>query len=367
MLRPSSACYGDALTHYRLVVNTRIEWVDAAKGIGIFLVVLGHAIPPVGVVPAIIWTFHMPLFFFLSGFTSRASTWHSLGMTARGLRSIVIPYIFFSVISIAIWATSTHQLFSLAEWRSQLGQMTFGVSGPEHLMPYNVPLWFFTCLLSVKLLFAMLTMILRSKPQLISAAALVALAAHVFVFPLQIPMVWNLDVAFSALAFFMAGYVFKDFATWPWLASSWAKPAVMVIPALIIWTAVVINGRIDMNGRGFGNPAMYYAGAFAGIMLTAAISQLLDGLGWVATVGRASILIFPVHALFWLLPNAVISVPRWYAFKITHSELMSYVVITLIEIAVCMPLYFLILRRAPFLLGQFVKPRSANNAAVISG
>lgn len=57
----------------------RIEWVDAAKGIGIILVVLGHAI--VGLrdsalaspdsiliyIHYLIYSFHMPLFFFLSG------------------------------------------------------------------------------------------------------------------------------------------------------------------------------------------------------------------------------------------------------------------------------------------------------------
>ena len=57
----------------------RIEWVDAAKGIGIILVVIGHAIvglrdsalaPPDSIliyVHYLIYSFHMPLFFFLSG------------------------------------------------------------------------------------------------------------------------------------------------------------------------------------------------------------------------------------------------------------------------------------------------------------
>ena len=59
--------------------SKRLTYIDIAKGIGIVLVVLGHCIPdatsPTGIsVPAyrwlhdVIYSFHMPLFFFLAGF-----------------------------------------------------------------------------------------------------------------------------------------------------------------------------------------------------------------------------------------------------------------------------------------------------------
>lgn len=44
----------------------RENWVDIAKGIGIILVVMGHANCP-EIPHGIIYSFHMPLFFFLSG------------------------------------------------------------------------------------------------------------------------------------------------------------------------------------------------------------------------------------------------------------------------------------------------------------
>lgn len=46
----------------------RLEWVDIAKGIGIILVVLGHCVPYGGTTFNLIFTFHMPLFFILSGY-----------------------------------------------------------------------------------------------------------------------------------------------------------------------------------------------------------------------------------------------------------------------------------------------------------
>lgn len=61
------------------LVKQRLQWVDYAKGIGIFLVVVGHVIrglenssilqssPLLSKVDQWIYAFHMPLFFFISG------------------------------------------------------------------------------------------------------------------------------------------------------------------------------------------------------------------------------------------------------------------------------------------------------------
>ena len=49
--------------------SKRILWVDVAKGIGIFLIVLGHIIKksPNPEINQAIYSFHVPFFFILSG------------------------------------------------------------------------------------------------------------------------------------------------------------------------------------------------------------------------------------------------------------------------------------------------------------
>lgn len=44
----------------------RIDWIDVAKGIGIILMVMGHTSMP-DAINRWIYSFHMPLFFLLSG------------------------------------------------------------------------------------------------------------------------------------------------------------------------------------------------------------------------------------------------------------------------------------------------------------
>ena len=47
-------------------LTSRIGWIDTAKGIGLLCVILGHLSIPY--LDMWIYFFHMPLFFFLSGF-----------------------------------------------------------------------------------------------------------------------------------------------------------------------------------------------------------------------------------------------------------------------------------------------------------
>lgn len=48
-------------------MQKRIDWIDIAKGIGIISVILGHLRTPL-YISEMIFSFHMPLFFVISGY-----------------------------------------------------------------------------------------------------------------------------------------------------------------------------------------------------------------------------------------------------------------------------------------------------------
>ncbi|GAX05144.1 fucose 4-O-acetylase [Secundilactobacillus pentosiphilus] len=100
-------------------MNERIDWVDVAKGLGILLVIYGHAIGGImnssGVQISralydtynVIYGFHMPLFFFLSGlFASKwvQREWH-LAFKQKAL-TLVIPYFIWTFITGTVMAIS---------------------------------------------------------------------------------------------------------------------------------------------------------------------------------------------------------------------------------------------------------------------
>lgn len=92
--------------------RSNMEFISIAKGIGIFLVVLGHTIVPqmrqeseiALLLFNFIYSFHMPLFAMLSGylFEKFIVKYHEQGVkrfTSKKIKSLLLPYLSFSIIS----------------------------------------------------------------------------------------------------------------------------------------------------------------------------------------------------------------------------------------------------------------------------
>jgi len=88
-----------------------VDWVDYCKGLGIFLVVVGHVLgglQPSGIISDSPWyqfverwlyTFHMPLFFFISGLFVRRSTRRSFtGFILDKAAVLIYPYFIWSIL-----------------------------------------------------------------------------------------------------------------------------------------------------------------------------------------------------------------------------------------------------------------------------
>lgn len=68
----------------------RIEWLDVLKGIGILFVIWGHGLVKNTVLYNMIWSVHMPLFFYASGYTY---TKRSLSeQIRRDIKGLLFPY-----------------------------------------------------------------------------------------------------------------------------------------------------------------------------------------------------------------------------------------------------------------------------------
>lgn len=84
----------------------RLDFLDCAKGIAIFLVVMGHFLQSGGwngLVTRIIYSFHMPFFFIAAGFTHKKQVFESYTALKEWLikkaRRLLVPYMFMMMLS----------------------------------------------------------------------------------------------------------------------------------------------------------------------------------------------------------------------------------------------------------------------------
>lgn len=73
--------------------NGRIIWIDAVKAIGILLVIVGHGPNFSDTLWRFIWAFHMPLFFFVAGYTFLKKK-HNREFIINKAKRLLIPYVF---------------------------------------------------------------------------------------------------------------------------------------------------------------------------------------------------------------------------------------------------------------------------------
>lgn len=83
--------------------NMRIEWVDIAKGIGMLLVVWAH-IHDTGDLCTVIYSFHMPLFFVLSGYLFKTDKYNGIWeFLMKKKKSLIMPYLMLSFITLLFY------------------------------------------------------------------------------------------------------------------------------------------------------------------------------------------------------------------------------------------------------------------------
>lgn len=141
----------------------RLDWADVAKGIGIILVIAGHSIRDGGalfeIIFKLIYAFHMPLFFSISGFFfSRLNFEKAIGkFVKKKITTQLKPFLMYSLL---IWGIFRIAYFVplLRSILSSAGMNLYGFLDYIKLMllgdnPYAFHLWYLWVLFLMSVMF----------------------------------------------------------------------------------------------------------------------------------------------------------------------------------------------------------------------
>jgi acyltransferase len=282
----------------------RFDFIDKAKAVGILLVVLGHVPGMPDRMVTAIYSFHMPLFFLLSGFLLSR---RKLDMDFRAyfgqlLRGLGLPYLGFFALSYAYWLATRNigaraAKFAGVEWSDPLYGFVTGL-GSE--MVVNPTLWFFPCLFTTAGLYHLSRKLLGSFDAVLVFAALGVLAVASLGF-LPGRLFWGLDNAWAALVFYALGQWLRDVS--PAVSARIARhPLATLVIGIYLFGGVAglsdFAGRVDLNFANFGDsPGLYFPTALCGIAAVLALAHWLPNNALFGWLSRHSLLIFPTHTL----------------------------------------------------------------------
>lgn len=198
----------------------RIQWLDNLRAIGIFFVVLGHTPAISGPFEKIIFSFHMPLFFWLSGLMCKDNVRHKpLGEFLRNKTyKLLVPYLFFSILSYISWFVLFRHFGSQAKLNLSPITPLIGIfygNGIHNFLAHNTVLWFFLCLFITEIFFFFIIK-LKSKASILVALILLSGVGYIDVWlnpplPGRFRLPWNIDIALTAVVFYGAGYLLSPY------------------------------------------------------------------------------------------------------------------------------------------------------------
>ncbi|MBI4649986.1 acyltransferase family protein [Candidatus Desantisbacteria bacterium] len=266
------------------VVESRIDWIDNAKALGIFLVLLGHQdISPL--IRQWIYSFHMPLFFFLSGFLFNFEK-YSKDRTffKRKFHTLLVPYFIFAFISFFFWLFVVRNLsihgesLKIDPLKPFLGIFySIGMNGYGN--PIENALWFLTCLFVVEAIFWFILKFSKKFSYTLSIFIffIIVIIGVVYSYTSLVRLPWSMEVACVALIFYAAGFFYKDKIEFGLTLLKHANlPNKLVIITILLSFNIlfsIINGRTDMNGSGFHNFILFLASAWMGIAFVLSVSR----------------------------------------------------------------------------------------------
>ncbi len=196
-------------------LSTRILWLDFAKSYGMILVFLGHILESLSqhdftsafLTYKAIYSFHIPLFFLLSGYISKPPKGSFAKYISIRISSRIVPFVFFNILGLMgrILLDLASKNLNFTAYLSDSLSLLRGVPA------FNITTWFLACLFAVEVVHFVVCRILKSeRSRLLAAALLFGLGWFVTLENRELAMnLWFFPEAMVAYIFYISGSVLR--------------------------------------------------------------------------------------------------------------------------------------------------------------
>ena len=257
----------------QLQEKNRINWIDITRGIGIFLVVLGHTYRNNWL---LVWitSFHMPLFFILSGWlrgcNRKAEKWTSF--VHRKTQAFLVPLFIFGVLTYVYWIVveSRFRAYDLG------------------------PMWFLIALFVAEII-SELVVNFTGICGVIVTIAISGGGLYICSLGMEATTIFAwIPRCLGATLFYLIGVLISKYKEVGGMISGKIK---FVVPILMIVSIVLsqINGRVDLYFLVFQNYGLYLLTGVIGSVCIYGLAQAIEKNRGLEYIGEYSIIILCTH------------------------------------------------------------------------
>lgn len=328
-------------------INNRKNWIDVLKGIGIIFVIIGHLVDYNSFFVRYIFSFHMPLFFFISGYCFNKNKFENMrAFIRKRANKRLVPYFsfcllgfVFTIISHALTAEKTDYYLAFMQ--------TFLFAQPESIMVGQV--WFLMCLFVTEIMFFFILTKSSNRAAIIAMMLLSATVGQLFAFRiLDFRLGLKMDVAFTALVFYGTGYVLSSTNYFKGKTPTLALPVLLF---LNVFFGPYLNGGVNICDIKLNNPVYYFISAFSGIAFCFCVAKLISQNRALQYIGRNTLVIFATHSLVINLIFSTANTVTNKSLQMFKCSALDGFLVAVLVILLEIPVVFMFNKYLPFVKG----------------
>jgi len=287
----------------------RIDYIDIFRGFGIILMIMGH-INFGSIFDHYIHAFHMPMFFFITGYFYKTKSMSTLEYVIKKAKSLIVPYISFAIF---------HSVFYIILYKS------FSIQFLYHIllintdgMPITGALWFLTALFFVDILYYLLDKYLKDNVVCFTIVVIFMVLIGTLVpkmTGLRLP--WAIDVSLVSIGFCHIGRLIgnKKIPHADFVANLNSIFTFLVIIAFSV--LVFVNGYVNMRTADYAIVPLFWINSISLIIGWLNLARIVDNkltslhvLGWIITemkfIGKNSIIYLCLNQFTILILNLIV-------------------------------------------------------------
>ena len=256
----------------------RVRYIDIYRGIGIIIMVLGHmkfmyddggiGNRVYDIFDHIIHSFHMPMFFFLSGYCYKRSMLPVLEQIRNKARTLLIPYFFYGIFQFFLWKMLEGDSFEPLVHLFWVNTEGLAIAGA---------LWFLTALFVVNVMYIIIDKYIEKCSIQAILISMIAVLGCFLPRIMENRLPYAIDAAFVGLGFFFLG---KEFNQHLYISvrERILNPNVflLVVCSALNLLLTMNNTTINMRTGKYGNVFIFWIISTAAIIIGISISHLVS-------------------------------------------------------------------------------------------
>lgn len=292
--------------------SKRVGWLDTTRAIAVFCIVLGHTLRGKSIY-YFLYAFHVPLCIVVTGICYRYTSNRKMRVH-KLFGNIYLPYLMYSILSIAIYALAGSYLGE-RNTIQQIPKFFIGmVYGNGNLgmadggwMKYNLPLWYLPFLFVLEIVVGEIYELIRRDRDGLKFDILMVIVATIvgsilyYTLPKGIELPCGLETVLYLLPFFFVGRVFSFFVTSQPNVGNRKKNRLILGVGLFFVGYVMrrLNGSADYVSDAYGNNYLFFilTAAFLSIGICYTLSSLPQ-CKILESVGKHTLTILGLHKFF---------------------------------------------------------------------